>query len=358
MKKRVTTLLTYTVSFCLFLELIARVDAVIRLRGAPVPFTAIQVKDELGVRGLPYGKWGKISLNRYGFNDPDNYTKEEKHPPLRIMCLGDSITFGTYTAPYNWPYFLGQILASREIDAEVINASMPGNTYPQIVDRFEAEYLDFHPDIVIVYKGFRYYMAREPALPPSGKSIWERLGRKSVFIRRVLDHQPRDPYRRLLKERRSKGITSLVKEVTEEQLARYREDLLRLIRLCRSREITLILAPFPTLVDESNRDRYIDLVYDAVFFYPSISADAYIRGIPRFNEITRQVAEQNDVIYVDIRQGLERTKEYFQDRAHLTVEGSRRVAENYAEALIEYIETASRVPDAEVVNGGTRAQQQ
>lgn len=340
MKKRLKTLLIYIVSFCLFLELISRVDSLIIEHNIPIPFETIQVKDELGIRGLPYGKWEKITLNRYGFNDSDNYTKEGKKHFIRIICLGDSITFGTFTAPYNWVSFLQEILAARKIDAEVINAAMPGNTYPQIVDRFQAEYLEFHPDILLVYKGFRYYMAPEADISLPDKSIWERLGRRSSFIRLILDHQPRDPYRRLIKERERRGITCLVEEITEEHLAGYREDLLRLIRICRREGITLLLAPFPALVDENNRKQYIDMVYSGLYFYPSISADAYIKGIPRFNEVTREVAEQEGIMYVDISEGLERTREYFEDRAHLSVKGSKRVAENYAEALAEYIESA------------------
>jgi len=340
MKKRFKTLLIYIVSFCLFLELISHVDSFVKGHNSPLSFETIQIKDELGVRGIPYGKWEKITLNRYGFNDSDNYTKEEKNHAVRVMCLGDSVTFGTFTAPYNWVVFLEEILAAQDIDVEVINASMPGNTYPQIVDRFQEEYLEFYPDILLVYKGFRYYMAQEADNSLPEKGIWERLGRRSAFIRLILDHQPQDPYRRLLKERGRKGITCLVDGVTEKQLARYREDLTRLIRLCRREGITLVLTPFPTLIDERNREQYIDLVYSGLYFYPSISADAYIEGIPRFNEVTRKFAEQNGIMYVDISEGLERTKEYFEDRAHLSVKGSKRVAENYAEALAGYIESA------------------
>ena len=71
------------------------------------------------------------------------------------MCLGDSVTFGTFTPPYNWPNFLEEIIRSKGIDVEVINASTPGNTYTQLVERFEEEYIEFKPDILLIYKDFR-----------------------------------------------------------------------------------------------------------------------------------------------------------------------------------------------------------
>jgi len=344
MKKNLKKLLLYLVSFCLSLELIARIDeAITKWRSSP-SFETIQIKDEFGFRGVPYGRWGDIVLNKYGFNDSDDYTKEEKKRALRIICLGDSITFGTLTAPYNWVFFLKKLFAEKGVDAEVINASMPGNTFPQLVDRLEAEHIEFNPDILLIYKGFRYYMASEKDIYIPEKSFWEKGARKSTFIRKILDHQPRDPHRRLLKERKRRGIRDLIEEVTEEQLDRYRHDLMRLIRFCRDRRITVVLASFPFLVNEDNREKYIDFIYSALYFYPTISAEAYIKGIPQFNEVTREVASREKVMYVDISKGLDRTGDYFLDRSHLTPKGSKRVAKNYAEALVRYIKSLPLIP--------------
>lgn len=337
-KGSIKNTIIYLVIFCFTVELFAILESKIKYFLKP-SLSSIQVQDNLGVRGRVNGRWNNIKLNKYGFNDANDYDKEKKNHTVRIICLGDSITFGTYISPYNWPNYLEQMLREKNIDAEVINTAIPGNNYTQLVQRFEKEYLEFKPDIVIIYKGFRHYMSSDEETKNREEKIWTKLLRSSSFIRKYLDKEPTDLCKRLIEERKKKGIKTLVEKITEQNLSRYRRDLEHLIQICRKNNITLVLSPFLTLADENNKDKYIDSIYEALYYYPSVSIDAYIKGKPMFNALTQEIANKEGLAYVDISRGIEHNKDYFSDNYHLTIKGSKQVAENYAEVLEKLIKS-------------------
>jgi lysophospholipase L1-like esterase len=215
---------------------------------------------------------------------------------------------------------------------------MPGNNYSQIVNRFEADYLEFEPDILIIYKGFRHYMV-SPSNPGSGnsKNRWTRLLKNSSFAKRYLDKKPPDPYKRLLKKRKQKGITEPITIINKGQLSRYRKDLQHLVNLCSTNRITLIVSPFPHLVNEDNKEEFINEAYKALYYYPSISVEAYIKGLHMFNAVTKQIASEHGLLYIDINRGLERSKDFFVDNYHLTRKGAEVVANNFSEVLFDFV---------------------
>lgn len=68
---------------------------------------------------------------------------------MRIVCLGDSITYGWPWGPeISWTTMLAE-----KINAEIINRGIPGNTTTQMLDRFEKSVLKFNPSHVIIMGG-------------------------------------------------------------------------------------------------------------------------------------------------------------------------------------------------------------
>lgn len=318
------------VVFCLTLECVARLDSFFTKRDS---FLLIQVRDKNGFKGKPYAKWRGIRLNKYGFNDADDYYLNKKTHRLRVMCLGDSATFDISNYPDNWPNLLGKLLKSKGIDAEVINAAMPGNTYPDLIRLFENEYIKFKPDILIIYKEFRSYMA----LPAPRISIYKRALRKSLFIEKFLYRAPKDDYTKLLNRRKSRDIENNETGISKDGLFRYKNDLEHLAQICKNNNIKLVLAPVLTLVNKSNLEKYKKHVYRTLYYYPTIDENAFIDGMHKFNNITYEVAQKEDILYIDISKGIELNEEFFLDNFHLAIKGIRKVAQNYCEGLSEYI---------------------
>lgn len=68
---------------------------------------------------------------------------------IKVVCLGDSITYGWPWGPeVSWTTMLGE-----QIEGEVINRGIPGNTTTQMLERFEKAVLTFHPSHVIIMGG-------------------------------------------------------------------------------------------------------------------------------------------------------------------------------------------------------------
>lgn len=68
---------------------------------------------------------------------------------MKIVCLGDSITYGWPWGPeVSWTTMLGNI-----IDGEVINRGIPGNTTSQMMERFDKAVLKTNPTHLIIMGG-------------------------------------------------------------------------------------------------------------------------------------------------------------------------------------------------------------
>lgn len=85
------------------------------------------------------------------FRSSDNVW-EIKNKPLsvsRIVCFGDSLTFGT-GAPEgrDYPSVLEELTG-----VEVINAGVPGNTTEDALKRVDEDVLDYEPDVVLITLG-------------------------------------------------------------------------------------------------------------------------------------------------------------------------------------------------------------
>ncbi|MBN2121065.1 MAG: hypothetical protein JW734_08465 [Candidatus Omnitrophica bacterium] len=77
----------------------------------------------------------------------------EKEPDeIRIMCLGDSTTYcGALPYEESWPYLIEQTLRKEYPDQniKVLNAGMPGSFAKQMKRMFQFHLVKFEPDIVL-----------------------------------------------------------------------------------------------------------------------------------------------------------------------------------------------------------------
>ena len=77
---------------------------------------------------------------------------EESFP--RLVCLGDSVTFG-WNIPYekSYPFLLGKKLREQYPEALVINSGIGGQTVVDGPDRLESDVLYYNPQLVIINFG-------------------------------------------------------------------------------------------------------------------------------------------------------------------------------------------------------------
>lgn len=75
----------------------------------------------------------------------------------RIVCLGDSITYGfPFGPPYSWVQMLAEV-----INAEIINKGINGNTTTAMLERFDRAVLQYEPTHVLIMGGINDVLCRE-----------------------------------------------------------------------------------------------------------------------------------------------------------------------------------------------------
>jgi len=148
-----------------------------------------------------YGRYITVSTNADGFRTPD--AKPEKPQGcFRIICIGDSVTFGNIDIndDETYPYFLQRDLSSRYKgrSIEVINAGCPSYTCIQGLERLKRAGLRYHPDVIVV--GFIHHELFESAMtdrkkfsePESLKSVKNALYKSSFYcmLKKTIKNQP------------------------------------------------------------------------------------------------------------------------------------------------------------------------
>jgi lysophospholipase L1-like esterase len=116
-----------------------------------------------------------IHINSEGFHQTNEVPVTRVAESLRIICLGESTTFGTGDSS-NYPMFLQNILgkdAKGYAGYEVINAGVPGWVSDQVALRVQHQLAKFAPDAVILYVGWNDFQSYSPIAPPPTITIFQ-----------------------------------------------------------------------------------------------------------------------------------------------------------------------------------------
>ena len=92
---------------------------------------------------------GLVLLLGYKFLTSTHQDFNELFVDQKIICFGDSLTYGTGASSGNdYPSLL-----SKMISSPVINAGRPGDTTASALQRLEKDVLSYAPDIVLITLG-------------------------------------------------------------------------------------------------------------------------------------------------------------------------------------------------------------
>lgn len=120
---------------------------------------------------------GSIRINALGLRG-DEIAQIKAADTSRIVCMGDSGTFGLWVASGKWlapgselrfdndyPRYLGALIQTKRLHAEVINAGVVGYSSSHGVRQLMTQILDLDPDVLTVRYGFNdYILASNAAL--------------------------------------------------------------------------------------------------------------------------------------------------------------------------------------------------
>jgi lysophospholipase L1-like esterase len=196
-----------------------------------------------------------LSTNKQGFRA--DYPINAKEPgTLRIICLGDSVTFG-YRVPVVWPnkpteydhewlpysMLLEKQLREANIGRriEVITMAVPGYTSHQGLAWLRRDIDSLEPDLVIVSFGWNDVSFSNAPDRESIRTDW-----RSVTVRWMIDHSQAFAHTTnwVRSKNRSQQAT-IIRPVPRVSGAEYLDNLLAIINLARSRRAGVIVLGAP-----------------------------------------------------------------------------------------------------------------
>ena len=178
--------------------------------------------------------------NSLGFRG-DEFPADKSDGKVRIICTGDSSTFGCFLNTHDtYPTRLKSMLSARTIEknAEVINAGVVGYSSFQGLKFFESELRALKPDVLIASWG--YNDVQKAPRPDSDvrsgtvRSLGFRSKLNKIGIYRLLDKV-------ITRAKKETGAVPMM--VTKVSVPEYRENLMKLVSYCREDGIHLIFLP-------------------------------------------------------------------------------------------------------------------
>lgn len=277
----------------------------------------------------PYSRI-REQINRYGFRG-EAYPEEKPPGTQRIVCLGDSCTFGfEVPAAEAYPARLERILAEREglPPVEVINGGIPGTNLFQHLLALRSKLVRFDPDLVIVWSAPNWQLAirlfRKRLEDPPFHSWFQRPLRKLAIYHWLLKKIRQGPTERAYFEHVQSGrpgdsIEGTRRPENRAYLEDYLEDLENLKDLSREHGFALAFTNYPSRRAVLNDD-YSPPRYD---MFHTISLDHFCRT--------------HDYLMIDLvapQRGVA-DEGYFLDPIHPGSEGYRVIAATIAGAILE-----------------------
>lgn len=332
--------------FVLTAEVVARVDDFFRygvsVGSTPDRDADLVLRDEMGIRGKPGGRYQKWQLNAFGFRGPE--IRETPDPACpRIMTLGASETFGLYESPGR--EYPAQLRARLAISGctEVINASLYGFTLPVMRQYWNNWAARFKPAVVFVYPTPAFYLAESPPAVPAGagsapmRPPWwnpRLVGRAFDLIEMPAFIQRRRIARLLDQVDASHEPAWFYTDVPADRVALFRQDLELLVNDISATGARVVLIThatgFSVPLDDKERD--------AMSAWRRIVARPTDEVLLEFESAARAVTVETgtrlgvDVLDLAGRLGGDRSA-FASDFLHFNDEGARRVAELIASAL-------------------------
>jgi lysophospholipase L1-like esterase len=328
------------------LELCTRFDDLVSF-GAPIwqSYSAENLfqYDSLGKRGRPNSSYKKWRLNSLGFRGP-----EVQKDRFRIICLGESETFGLYEQPGNeYPAQLERDLnrwAGRDV-FQVIDAAIPGQTLVSTAQRVPEIIAQTKPQIAMIYPAPSYYIW----LPKmrSGEQLGV-VGKRSGFELRIADN-----FWNLLKEALAKlprrvriasyeiqinrqvaALNSPVMDrVPQENVDLFKRDLLGLVQALRASGVQPLLVTHATYFGDNYKtpDRLTLAEWRKI--YPMLKETGFLDMENRMSAVMRDLATEQHIPLIDIAKEMPAGPKYFADMVHFTDEGASVMAAKLAEGL-------------------------
>lgn len=312
------------------------------------------------------------NVDNFGFRG-ENISKIKPKGTFRIFILGGSTVLNAYT-PYEQtaPKILETLLQKKYPDKkiEVINAGIDGYTSEHSLIQYLFKIRDFNPDMIIMWHGINdwYYSCSPPerAYGPFQPDYSNFLGADAqmayndftippilsvkfvfvdFFIKFIQDNWYSDIIHVFQKNHQFSGyytdatINKQYSMTSYPSLYSYTRNVQELVDATKADHVTLILGDQAnlysnTLTPEEKSKLYVPVLQctrpDGT--YPSLSS--MVTAMKNFNNATKNVAQNNNIQFVDLAAQIPKNLQYFTDDVHYTPLANAKIATILYNAIV------------------------
>lgn len=275
------------------------------------------------------------------------YPIEKPKGSFRIVCFGGSTT-EQKIGEEHYPLVLQSILRERlnRNSIEVINIGNSAYATPHFLILLELNVIYWKPDLIILSENINDLLAQYWP-----NSVFDYSNKYSHEYYSIPDYKSRYTVVNLIfkHSRLFWFIKSRIERKTKWPIKRksygdapnpiavkvFEQNLHSFIVLAKSNRIEVLLSTQPLQPSEDYFVRqYAYKPYNDTVLYPL--HDEFVKHHIFFNNIIKKVAMDTEVLFIDNNQAMEGKKEYFIDVVHYTKKGINRLANNYADFIVEH----------------------
>jgi lysophospholipase L1-like esterase len=296
----------------------------------------------------------QLHINSLGFRG-EEIEKEKSPNTYRIFILGGSTVYNEYT-PYeeNAARVLEKQLQMRYPDKkiEVINAGVRYYNSEHSIIQYLFKIKDYNPDLIIVWQGandmaasctdigndtygqysddyshkfgplktvFNYFYSPKKMFNLTSVDYFFYILKNTLYS----DLKKQTP-RNLIAKPPGKPVSMRFQSINA-----FKRNLESLIKILREDNVKLILSNQPFLYNEKldkNRSWDLSWVCRTKNTYPNLSS--LINGIREFNNASQEIAEKENIPFLDIEGKIPKSEEYFSDDFHFYPSISNKIVAN------------------------------
>ena len=297
------------------------------------------------------------SKNSLGFRGPEKPIKWDDY--FTIITVGGSTTECCYLADgKTWSDNLYRKLSGSFPRLWVNNAGFGGHSSFGHLILLQDYLVKLHPKMILMLVGCND-LAREDLSASDKYSMKGTYGSIASFftknselanlsanmlrVKRAKTKHLTDSYINLDQKKfdtitvSDKVILAKIKNHERQWLPDYKKRLDSIVKISRANGIDLVLLTQPSLFGKG-----IDPITNADLekhrLYDDVNGLQWWKIMERYNDITRQVALENDIFLIDLAREMPKSSLYFYDIVHFTNAGAEKVSEIIYDELSVFIE--------------------
>ncbi len=283
-----------------------------------LPLRLLPNRDHVLVNGFP------ASINSLGFRGKNIENKKNK-----ILCLGDSVTFGWSASgdQGTYPHQLEKIL--NRPDTEVINSGVPRANSLHLLNTYLVKGAPLKPSLVLILEGWNdllFQIAPAPQVS-SAQIFWSQTFALVQFISMISKQiQNLIAAKTVLREREHVQVV-----IEWDRLKETEQSVQSLITLIKANGSTPILITLPHFLKSDMTFKEKERFITYLLGWPNLSYEGWHHLVKEYNQRIRKIAQESGVTLADCENQI--PAEDFVDVCHLNDEGNRKLAQCVANTI-------------------------